>query len=165
MKVKNTFLVDTFFKLITVESNGLAYHDVKPSDKVWQDYPPNAFALPIFSEKFKNSINEGLTGKEEIDWININVKHFDDQRIYYLLRFNKLYDVIDKQNTLYVKNTNQIIRPCFKEKVFNEIAISPKPQNHDLWKITSGLYVSENLMQIIKKAKIKGVEFSKCRST
>ena len=160
---KNQFICSCCFKKIVVGKKGLVYVEVTENDPVWTDYPANSFAWPIFSEKFMTLIGENTSDEDKIDWINLQVEHFGITRSYYILRFNKLHDIIDSKNTLYVENTDLIIRPCFRAEAFEKIQIASIPTSHNLWKITSGLYVSERLKNTIMKHKIKGLEFSKAR--
>jgi len=160
---KNTFLAECFFRKIIVEKNGLQYEEVSSKDDVWQDYPPNLFAWPIFSERFKGIIDCNISGNECVDWIKVNIEHFDIVRPYYILRFNKLHDILDLTKTTYVKDTNHIIVPTFKSLAFEKYHVAAIPESSYLWKITSGIYVSEKMRQTIIKEKIKGVIFGKCR--
>ncbi len=162
---KNIFLADCYFKKIIVEKNGLRYEEVKSEDNVWQDYPPNAFAWPIFSERFMNIIDNNISGNECIDWIKVNIEHFDVIKPYYILRFNKLHEVLDLEKTTYVNGTDHIIVPTFKSSAFEQYQVAVKPSPYHLWKITSGIYVSDKMRQTIIKEKIKEVEFEKCRTS
>jgi hypothetical protein len=160
---RNIFLTECYFKKIIVEKNGLRYEDVRQEDDVWQDYPPNAFAWPIFSERFMSIIDSNISGNECIDWINVNIEHFEVIKPYYMLRFNKLHDVLDIEKTTYVKGTDHIIVPTFKSSAFEQYHIATIPSSNCLWKITSDIYVSEKMRQTIKNENIKEVEFGKCR--
>jgi hypothetical protein len=83
---KDIFLAECFFKKITVNKSELRYEEVTSEDDVWQDYPPNVFAWPIFSEHFKSIIDSNISGNECIDWIKVNIEHFDVIKPYYILR-------------------------------------------------------------------------------
>lgn len=160
---KSKFICSCHFKKITLAKKGLVYEEVTEGDPVWIDYPANSFAWPIFSERFMALIRENTSDEDNIDWINLRVEHFGISKSYYILRFNKLHDIIDSSKTLYVENTDLIIRPCFKATAFEKIQIAAIPIANNLWKITSGLYVSEILKNMIIKHKIEGLEFSKAR--
>jgi len=161
---KNEYNEEFYFRKIFVGQDGLVYEDTEESDPVWQDYPPNEFAWPIVSEKLHNIIINNTSHIDEIDFIKISISHFGKANSYYILRFNKLHDIIDVENTLYVEGTNRIIRPCFKEIAFDNIQIASKPDNYNLWKITSGIYVSDKFRKEIIREKIDGIEFSRAKS-
>ena len=82
---------------------------------IWLDYQPNCFAWPIFSEKLKAVIDENLTGNESVDWLSCNIFGNNEKRTYYVLRFNKLLDVLDFDNTTFVNGTDHIIQPFFQK--------------------------------------------------
>ena len=160
---KDEFACDAHFRRIEIAKNGLVYSDSLPTDDVWKDYPANEFAFPLLSEGFMNLIKANTTSIDAIDFIKFPIQHFDQKRTYYILRFNKLHDVIDRKLTTYVKGTDHIIVPCFTAAAFDSIQIASKPISHDLWRITSGIYVSEKLKRKISQSKIKGIDFSKVR--
>ena len=161
---KHIFPGECYFRKILVGKKGLIYRDVAVADPVWQNYPPNAFAWPIFSEPLKQLIQENVSEAANIDWIKMSVEHFQDKRQYYILKFNELHDVIDKENTLYVRGTDNIIRPCFRKINFDKVQIATIPTSGNLWKITSGVYVSGKLKKAIEKSGTPGIEFSKTRA-
>ena len=161
---KKDFNGEFYFKKITVGKNGLLYEESEELASVWQDYTPNEFAWPIVSEKFRNILMDNTSEIDGIDFIKIFVAHFNETKPYYILRFNKLNDVIDVANTLYVKDTNHIIRPCFKEAAFDNIQIATEPRDHNLWKITSGIFISEKLKKALIRNKIESIEFTKRKS-
>jgi hypothetical protein len=130
-------------------------------NEVWLDYQPNSLAWPLMSERLKSIIEVNLTGNEQIDWIECKVQNRSEERTYYILRFNKMLDVLDMQKTMFVQGTDHIIRPVFASSKICSYSIFSKPSSHDLWKITSGLYVSDALKKSIQKAKLSGMDFEK----
>lgn len=135
--------------------------NLSPLNAVWLDYQPNSLAWPLMSERLKSIIEAYLTGNEQIDWIECKVKNRSEERTYYILRFNKMLDVLDVQKTMFVQGTDHIIRPVFASSKICSYSIFPNPSSHDLWKITSGLYVSNVLKKAIQKAKLTGMDFEK----
>lgn len=133
--------------------------DLPNSIEMWLDYLPNSLAWPLMSEKLKNIIDENLTGREGLGWIKANVNGKGERRIYYIPYFTRLLDVLDMTKTLFVKDTDHIIKPHFSlDKVIN-YSIFHQPSAFNLWKITSGLYVRKAIKDSILKAKLKGIEF------
>ena len=99
---------------LTVAENGLLQsNDLSSLNSLWLDYLPNSLAWPLLSENIKTVIEKNLTGKECINWITAKVNGNGVKRNYYILRFEKMLDVLDAQKTLYVKGTDHIIRPHF----------------------------------------------------
>jgi hypothetical protein len=80
---------------------------------------------------------------------------------YYVLRFNKTLDVLNLEKTLFVKGTDHIIKPVFSLLKINLLNIFCKPSSYNLWKISSGLYVSEKLKKDIQINDVTGVVFEK----
>jgi len=146
------------------EKNGLIKtSDLCGQNNIWLDYQPNSFAWPCFSERFKNLIVENLTGNESINWIKTKINSCTESRIYYIPRFEMELDVLDYDQTLFVKGTNNIIIPHFSLNKIKDFTVFNKPSSHDLWKITSGFYINEKLRKQIIKEKFIGPAFEKVR--
>jgi hypothetical protein len=135
--------------------------DLNSLNEIWLDYQPNSLAWPLMSERLKLVIDANLIGNEQIDWIECKVKNGNEERVYFILRFNKMLDVLNIQKTMFVQGTDHIIRPVFASSKISSYSIFCKPSSHDLWKITSGLYVNDALKKAIQKAKLTGVDFEK----
>lgn len=151
---------------LTVGKNGLIEsNDLSDLKEIWQDYQPNSLAWPLMSEKLKSVIEKSLTGNEGIDWISVIVKGSGEQRKYYIPRFSKMLDVLDKQKTIFVQGTDRVIRPVFSLSKIDKYNVFHQPSAHSLWKITSGLYVSEALKKAIQKEKLTGVDLEKTSVT
>jgi hypothetical protein len=149
-------------KLTCAEDGLIEDEDLSGVDNLWEDYMPNQFAYNMFSEKFKEVIEKELTGNEETDWIAAKIHGNEECRTYYILKFTKRLDVIDEGKTLFVKNTDHIMRPCFSSSKIEKVSIFHVPDKEEyLWKIPSGVYVTEKLKKAIQKAKLTGVGFEK----
>lgn len=147
---------------LSVGKNGIIESkDFSDLKEVWLDYQPNSLAWPLMSEKLKILIEANLTGNEQIDWLMCNVKTENEERPYFILRFNKMLDVLDMQKTMFVQGTDHIIRPVFASSKIIDYSVFNKPSSYDLWRITSGVYISEALKKAIKKAKLTGMDFEK----
>jgi len=151
---------------LSVEHKGLVKDDnLSDLENIWLDFQPNSLAWPIMSERFKDLICRNLTGQENIDWIRAKINGNNESRIYYILRFGKMHDVLDVVQTLYVEGTDHIIRPHFSLEKIKELSVFNKPASHDLWKITSGIYINEHLKNMIIKEKLLGIAFEKVRAS
>jgi hypothetical protein len=128
--------------------------------EIWPDYMLNQFAYNMFSERFKEVIEKELTGNEEIDWIAAKIHGNGECKTYYILRFTKKLDTINEEKSLFDKYG--LIRPCFSSSKVEKYSIFHVPDKEEyLWKIPSGVYVTEKLKKAIQKAKLTGVGFEK----
>jgi hypothetical protein len=112
------------------------------------------------SEKMKYFVEQSLIEKDYFSWISTNVNLFDERRKYYVLKFTRKIDVLDFKKTMFVTGTDAIIRPAFSRNKILKYSIFNKPASDELWRITSGLYVSETLKKILQKEKCTGLDFS-----
>jgi hypothetical protein len=149
---------------LAVEKNGLTQNnDLTNLESIWLDYQPNSLAWPLMSVRFKELITENLKGKESINWIKVIINGNSESRFYYILRFEKKLDVLDINQTLFAKGTDHIVRPHFSLEKIKEFSIFNKPASHNLWKITSGLYINEKLRKAIIREKLTGPAFERVR--
>jgi hypothetical protein len=149
-------------KRVKESQSGLIVNDsLLELSEIWLDYQPNNLAWPLMSERLKSVIDNNLTGNEAIDWIECKVIGLNDVRSYYILRFNKLLDVLDINKTLFVDGTDHIIKPVFDLQKITVFSIFPKPLSDDLWRITPGIYISEKLKKQLQKEKMTGLDFEK----
>lgn len=77
------------------------------------------------SERLKSIIETNLTRNEKIDWIQCKVKNESEEQTYFIIRFNKMLDVLDMQKTMFVQGTDHIIKPVFARSANAVIASSP----------------------------------------
>ena len=129
--------------------------------EIWLDYQPNSLAWPLMSEKLKSVIEKHLTGNEAIDWIQAVVNANGEQRAYYIPRFKRKLESLDRERTKYVPGTDQILKSCFSLSKINKYAIFHDELTHNLWKISPFLNVSEVLKKAIQKEKLTGLDFEK----
>ena len=130
-------------KLTETKTELIKDKDLNGLDSIWFDYQPNSLAWPLMSAKLKLIISDNLTGKEGISWITAKVNGNGENRNYYIPRFEKMLNVLDEQKTMYVKGTDRIIKPIFSAEKISNYSVFHKLSAYNLWKITSGLYVSE----------------------
>jgi hypothetical protein len=144
----------TLIKL-TVEKNGLSEsNELSGIKNIWTDYQPSNLAWPIMSGAMKSVIESNLIGNENIDWISCTIRGLNEEREYFILRFNKPFDgVLDEEKT----KTN--FYPVFIGSKISAFNVFTQPRISDLWKITSGLYVSEVMKKALQKAKLTGISF------
>ncbi len=143
-------------KVGLIESN-----DLSELQEIWYDYQINSLAWPIVSERLKVTIEKYLTGKEGIDWITCYINSDVERRKYYILRFNKLLDVLDMKETMFGQDISHVINPCFSLQKIDKYTIFYVPSSGDLWKISPGLCINETLKKAMQKEKLTGIGFEK----
>lgn len=164
---KNQMPFDFKLKRVKECKDGLIIDDdLSRLKEIWLDYPPNSLAWPIMSEKLKNIIDASLTGNEQIDWISCNLRNGDEVRRYYIIRFNKKVDVLDKKKTLFMdKKQEDVIKPVFSFSKIKYYNIFTCPASYDFWKIPSSFYIDEDIKKKIRKEKLIGIELEKALIT
>lgn len=161
---KRSLPFDFNLKKIKEKKNGIEISDDLSGLKIiWNDYLANSLAWPLMSQKLRTVIDENLTGNEKIDWLSCKIKTIKEERIYYILRFNKLLDVLDLNKTMFVSGTDSIIKPVFSLNKVQRFGIfmAATPGEAELWRITSGIYVSETLKKAIQKEALTNIDFTK----
>ncbi len=160
----NVLPLDLEMKTMLETRNGLV---VKPEldyvEGTVADYQPNSMAWPLMSEKMKDVITRNLTGEEGVSWVKAPIvfksNNIDLRLTYYVLRFTKKLDVLDKEKTSYVPGTDSVILPRFdKEKVASLTVFN---KSSFLWEFPPGFYVSEKLKKELQKEKVTGIAFEK----
>lgn len=147
---------------LTIGKNSIEESDdLNGIETIWLDYLPNSFAWPLFSNRLKSIISNHLTGQEYIDWIRAKINTLSEQKEYYIPRFRDKLDVLDKEKSTYIPDTDHIIKPCFSLLNISRYSMFHFPLDSNLWKITSILYISDELKKILQEENISGVCFDK----
>lgn len=159
---KNTLPFELNLIKLTVGRNGLIEsNDLSGLEELWLDYQPNNLAWPLFSERLKRIIENYLTGREEIDWISTIVKGGNEERVYYIPRFNKTLDVLNLEKTTFVPGTDRIMKPVFSVDKIKSYSIFNKPSADGLKKIGHGVYTNEIVKKAIQQESLTGIVFEK----
>ncbi len=152
---------DLIIRKVSEGEKGLIVEDdLDNLEVVWEDFLPNNIGVPLMSEKLKNIIEGNLFGNEDIDWVTCKVWAKDKFKIYYIIRFNTLLDVLDIQKTKYLAGTDLIIIPYFSSDKINQFSVFTIPTSDNLYKISLSLFVNYTIKKLIQKEKLKGVDFS-----
>ena len=131
---------------LTVGKKGLQQtSDLSGLKHLWLDYLPNSLVWPLCSQRMMAIIAEHLTGNEGIDWIGAKVNGAGEQREYFVLRFTKMLDVLNMQNTIFVPGSDYVRSPCFTAEVFRSIASSTFRMNTGYGESRTSFYVSAAL--------------------
>jgi hypothetical protein len=153
---------DLFLKRSFLKENEFHFDDDTTGlAKIWQDLLPNTMAWNVMSAKMKSLIDVNLSGLEPIVWMNINIRSKNESRVYYVPRFTDLPDVLDHNSTIFVKGTKHIVVPVFSEAKISKYSIFYIPRVG--WEVPSGLYVTDSLKHVIRKAGLTGVTFENAR--
>ncbi len=155
---------DFTLKRVKEKRNGIDIIDsLVGLERIWDDYQANSLAWPLMSERLMLVFQNHLTGNEKIDWISCKIKNGRDEKDYYILRFNKLLDVLDLKKTKFISGTRSIRKPVFaldKVKKYN-VFMTATSDDGDLWRIPPGFYISETLKKAIHKERLTGIDFTK----
>jgi hypothetical protein len=138
-------------------------NNFKDVENLWLDLMPNSMAFPLMSNRLKEIIDRNLTGNEHINWIHAKIHGNGEEQIYYIPRFEKMLDVLDVKNTIYVEGTDHIIKPCFSITKISNYSIFHEPSSKQLSKITLFLYVNENIKREIIRNNLIGVGLEKIK--
>jgi hypothetical protein len=147
---------------ITETKNGIVESaDLTGLRETWLDLQPNSLAWPMMSARMRELIEGHLTGNEGVDWIKCKVHGEGEIRTYYILRFTKKLNVLDKKKTHYVPGTDLVIKPVFSLAKIDKYSIFHNELSRNFWKITPSLYVCELLKKAMQKEKLTGVSLEK----
>lgn len=108
----------------------------------------------MLSEEFKNILCSYIPMDYPVEFLPVLISSVDyGNRIFYVLHFTKIFDVIDKQNTIYIEGTDIVLKVRLDyEKVKNLHLFNSQPVND--------VIVSAKLRNRLKKEGLdKGVEF------
>ena len=109
----------------------------------------------LVNKELKTLIESHTTPESEIEFLPIKAisKEYGN-KTYYIIHFKKIHDVIDKENTIYVKGTDSIIKLRVDYKKVKDLHIfNSQPNINDI-------IVSETLYKAIKKQKLNlGLDF------
>jgi len=109
----------------------------------------------IISNEFKDVLLPFVSNDSAIEFLPVLVKSKDyGDKEFYILHFKKIFDVIDKRNTIYAKGTDVIIKKRLDYYKVRDLDIfNSQPAINDV-------IVSAKIKKIIKRAKLDfGLEF------
>ncbi len=133
-------------------NNSKAWQIIKMELKTgtFADYLVNDLAIPLFSEKLKNIIQDFPYEKNYLSWFPIEVHNQETVIIYYYLKLNEiLVDTIDYNKSTIENDT--IIVPYFI-----------KENTKDVFKIDTDsdyIFISSRLKKRMEKENITGVDY------
>lgn len=103
----------------------------------------------MVSEELKELLESFVQDDPNIEFLPVKAISAEyGDRIYYILHFRKIYDVIDKKNTIYVEGTDSIIKLRVDyEKTKNLKIFNSQPAINDI-------IVSADIRRAIRKNKL-----------
>lgn len=146
-------------KLTTTNKGLVKSENLTNMEEIWLDYQPNSLAWPLFSEKVKLLVEENLTGQEGVNWIRAKINFKEESRYYYIPRFGKKLDVLNKDKSMFVPGTTLVIKPYFSLKKILDLNMFNKPS--EFWQITPSIYFSEKIKTVLQQASVIGIKFNK----
>ncbi len=148
-----------------LELKKLRYHkgsfiEEELDNEILCDFPANSLAWPLMSSKMTDIIKQNLSGQEQIDWISAKIIVNGKEVPFFIPRFNKEFDVLDIEETMFVPETDFVIIPSFSYKKIQDLNIFSLPSEDSyFWSITRNIYVSERVKVALEKEGVSGVTF------
>lgn len=141
-----------------IENNGIKKG---ARSDIFYDYQPNSLAWPIMSERMYTIIASHLTGFEHIVWKRIQIVGKSISFPYYIPMFTIQLETLDNNNSVIVPSSGIVLKPCFKKDLLRNLSVFYLPST--FWRVTTQLFINDNIRRELLKEKIKGIEFSKAR--
>lgn len=111
------------------------------------------------SVELKKLIESYIPMDYPLEFIPIQIhSEFYGNKEYFIIHFTKIFDVIDPENTVYIPDTNSIIKVCLSQaKVENLHIFNSRP-------IINDIIISEKMRKEMKKHRMNvGIELTQLR--
>ena len=152
---------DFELKSVKVDTQGLSILNDNEQEYVPVDYLPNSLAWPLMSNKMRDVINGLLMGTEKVEWVKAKIKTKEQTFLYFIPVFKTKLNTLDINKTMFVPNTDHIIKPVFNYRKASKYLIF---HGHSLfWQITSEIYVSNLLKLELLKKSLSGIQFQEIK--
>lgn len=118
-------------------------------DGVYRHFNRCVGGANVISSEFKEVLTPFISDYSAIEFLPVIVKskEYGDKE-YYIMHFKKIYDVIDRKNTIYVEGTDSIIKVRLDYNKVKDLHIfNTQPAVNDV-------IVSAKLKNYIKRAKL-----------
>ena len=133
--------------------------DLSELDHIYLDFLQNDLMYPLMSERLKEVIISCLSGNEGISFLPVMVYTNNEQRQYFVLKFDHKLDVLHEEKTKYVKNTDLIFMPIFSFLKIAKYSIFHTPSDES--EIPRILYINGRMKKKIQEEKLSGVNFER----
>ena len=126
----------------------------------FMDILSNDLGYTMMSERIKRIIDKHLTGKESLRWLSVVVKGKTLEKEYYIPVFEKYLDTLDKSKTIYIPDTNLIVKAAYDYEKVKQYAIFHDPGDSE-WQMSYFISVNDSIKRAIEKEGIPGLEFER----
>lgn len=126
-----------------------------------EDYLADTLGIPLMSETLMSIINKHLTGKEGVQWYEAIVIHRNEKITYYAPKFKGNLDVLNTDKTLFVEDTEDIIKANILTSKAENYAFFPLPELSEDLPFVIRMVISDDIKKEIVKTKLTGMDFSK----
>jgi len=124
----------------------------------FEDYMGNSKGFRLFSERFRDFIEEHKQPKDRFQWLENPVFCGDEERLYFILHFYDADDVLDESRIIWHPVIKSVLKPVFSAK---------KIQGHSIFTYVDPVfrhnsdtaYVTKEFKQASLKAKMTGTIF------
>lgn len=145
-------------KMLTHDKKGiLITDDTSLLEKKWFDYQYNDLAWPIFSERLMNIIDANIGENENLSWIKCTINSSKEKRTYFIPKFLKKTELLDRDKTIYVQGTDQILKPYYSLSKIQKYSVFPKASM--FWEIPTSIIINEQIKESIKRQGMSEIEF------
>lgn len=120
------------------------------------DYQPNDVpGCRLMSERLRSVLENSRTEADSLQWLPATVTDPDGTPCsYWILHFPVEQETLNKERTLYVPGTDQIMRPCFDRELTKAHQVFSYPY------AALAVVVSSRVKEAITQAHCVGVDFS-----
>jgi hypothetical protein len=162
----NSLPFDLTLKDVTFGRNGSkTSDDLSHLKHLWFDYQLNSLAWPVLSAKLRTVIDQQASGREQYEWISVNIHRGEEEtRPYYILRFKEQSDVLDMEKSTFLRFSDKpdhLINPTFSQEKIADLCVFTCSSM--FWQIGAGLYVSKAIRDCAKREKLVGLHFESIR--
>jgi hypothetical protein len=131
---------------------------VEVRDGDYCDYLACNIGGRICSKKLRDIINQNASTHDDLQWLDLSAIKNGEKQVYYMLHFPYPPDVLNIDRTLFVKNTDIVVRPVFSRircESFNVISFYEN--------MGVSWYIRDFVKKAIQAAGCTGIEFSQAR--
>ena len=125
---------------------------------VFEDYQGNNKGFHLFSECFRDFIEQHKQPKDNFQWLENPVFCGNEERPYFILHFYDIDDVLDESRIIWHPVDGTILKPAFSAKKICGHSIFTY-LTHKSNIATGRVYVTKELKKAILEAKMAGVTF------
>jgi hypothetical protein len=104
------------------------------------------------SEKLRDIIDKASSPEDQIQWLPFHIYSRDEERVYYLLHFVEVPDLIDWKASF--QTGGRVVKPIFNKAKLGKHRVFTYPTDND-----GHIYVLPEVKEAIEAAQCKGLDF------